>query len=159
MSPQDFKDALACWASGVAVVTADQDGLLYGLTVSSFTSVSLTPPLVLVCLAETNRMPAMLGGAGRFAISVLAEGQESASDYFARSGREPTRGFTEIDGDWTPAGRPLVAGAMGWLGCDVHALHDGGDHTIVVGRVVEAAARVDARPLVYWQRAYRTFGG
>ncbi len=157
MTPSDFKEALACWASGVAVVTTERDGLLYGLTVSSFTSVSLEPPLVLVCLADTNRMPAMLGDSGRFAVSVLSTEQQAASNYFARSGREPTADFTEIPGERTPGGLPVVAEAMGWLGCEVHAIHDGGDHTIVVGRVVEASARSGARPLMYWQRAYRTF--
>lgn len=151
----DFKDALASWASGVAVVTTNDDGLLYGLTVSSFTSLSMEPPLVLVCLNSGNRLPAMIQAANGFAVSVLARDQEAASNYFARSGREPTAEFTEVDGRWTDSGMPVVAGAIAQMVCKLHSSVVEGDHTIVVGEVLEAEAH-DGEPLLYFRRGYRS---
>lgn len=152
----DFKEALSGWASGVSVVTTNADGMLYGLTVSSFSSLSLDPPLVLVCLASGNRLPRMVEQAGAFAVSILARGQERASAYFARAGRMPTPDFVEIEGEWTRAGQPVVKDALGYLVCDLYRLLPEGDHTIVVGRVVEAVTRPDRDPLLYYRRAYRT---
>jgi flavin reductase (DIM6/NTAB) family NADH-FMN oxidoreductase RutF len=156
---EGFKAALSCWCSGVSVVTTrDAGGLMYGLTVSSFSSLSLDPPLVLVCIDNRNRFPAMVGDAGGFAVSILSADQHAASNYFARPGREPTSEFTEIDGAWTQSGQPVVKGAMAWLACELHQAIEVGDHTIVIGRVVETHAS-DGQPLLYFRRAYRTLAG
>ena len=154
----DFKAALSCWASGVCVVTTNADGMLYGLTVSSFSSLSLDPPLVLVCVANTNRMPAMIEQSRAFAVSILARGQERASSYFARSGRLPTPDFVEIDGAWASCDQPVVKDAMAHLVCELHHLLPEGDHTVVIGRVVEAVSRPGHEPLLYFRRSYRTVG-
>lgn len=151
----DFKGALASWASGVSVVTTNQGGLLYGLTVSSFTSLSLDPPLVLVCLNNSNRLPEMIEEAEGFAVSILERSQEQASNYFASRGREPTEEFTEVEGHWTESGIPVVEGAMAWIVCKLHNSIIQGDHTIIVGEVVEASADEEGRPLLYYRRAYR----
>jgi flavin reductase (DIM6/NTAB) family NADH-FMN oxidoreductase RutF len=156
---QGFKDALACWASGVCVVTTKTgEGLMYGLTVSSFSSLSLDPPLILVCIDNRNRFPAMVEESGGFAVSLLHTGQEAASNYFARSGREPSLGFQEIDGQYTDMGQPVVAGSMAWLACTLHKAIPAGDHTIVVGQVVETFAG-EGDPLLYYRRGYRTVTG
>lgn len=155
--PQQYKDALAAWASGVAVVTTNAGGLLYGLTVSSFSALSLDPPLILVCLNHANRMAPMIETSGGFAVSILGDGQRSASQYFARTGRLPTADFVEIEGQWTQSGQPVVAGALAWLACSLHRTIEEGDHTIVIGRVTEVSARQEGAPLLYWQRAYRDF--
>lgn len=153
---QGFKDALACWASGVCVITTrNVDGLMYGLTVSSFSSVSLDPPLILACIDNRNRFPGMVRESGGFAVSMLHTGQEAASNYFARSGREPTSDFVEIDGEETEMGQPVIAGSMAWLACELHSAEVVGDHTVVIGRVVETFAG-EGDPLVYYRRAYRT---
>jgi len=151
----DFKDALASWASGVSVGTTNDDGLLYGLTVSSFTSLSLDPPLVLVCLHNGNRMPDMIRDAGAFAVSILGREQEEASNYFARPGREPTAEFTEIEGRWTDSGVPVVDGALAHIVCTHRSSLEQGDHTIVIGEVTEAEARA-GEPLLYFKRRYRS---
>ena len=156
MSGAGFKEVLAQWASGVSVVTTNDQGLLYGLTVSSFSSVSLDPPLVLVCLANSNRIVPMIGAADGFAVSILADDQQSASAYFARPGRLPSQDFTEIEGEWTPSGLPVIAGALAWVTCSLHATIPQGDHTIVVGRVTEARVAAGRQPLLYWSRGYRT---
>jgi len=155
----DFKNALASWASGVSVVTVNEEGQLYGLTVSSFSSVSLDPPLILVCLANSNRMPSMVDRTGSFAVSILERGQEAASNYFASRGREPGPDFGEIDIDWTESGQPAITGASAWVSCKVHSTIIQGDHTICVGEVVEAKTADAADPLLYFRRAYRGVDG
>ncbi len=158
MAPaDDFKDALASWASGVSVVATRTGGVAYGLTVSSFTSLSFDPPLVLVCVGNKNRLPAMIREAGRFAVSLLAAGQDAASSHFARAGREPTADLG-VDEEDTSSGMPVVADASAFLACDLHDQVVVGDHTIVIGRVTEARARPDREPLLYHRRRYRTLG-
>lgn len=152
---EDFKRALGSWASGVSVVTACVDGLHYGLTVSSFSSVSLDPPLVMVCLSNHNRAVEMIRTSGRLAVSILARDQEAASNYFAASGREPAATFGDIAHEETGHGVLAVAGAMAWLACDLHEAVEMGDHTIVVGEVREARIADEGMPLMYWRRAYR----
>ncbi len=151
----DFKDVMANWTSGVSVVTTEARGLVYGLTVSSFTSVSLDPPLVLVCLSNHNRMQLMIQDSQAFTVSILSSDMEDASGYFASPGREPTTGFVGIEGDWTASGQPVVQGAMGYVECKLHQVIPGGDHVIIVGEVLHAHSRDDAEPLVYCQRGYR----
>lgn len=152
-----FRSALGSWATGVSVVTTNEGGLLYGLTVSSFTSVSLDPPLILVCINNDNRMGTMIGKASRFAVSILADDQEPASNYFATPGRAPTEGFVEIDGEWTDFDVPVVKDTLGYVVCDHHSTVEAGTHTIVMGRVISATSREDGRgPLLYWRRGYRS---
>jgi len=154
----NFKDALASWASGVSVVATRAGGLVYGLTVSSFASLSLEPPLVIACIASRSRMPAMVRESQRFAVSLLSADQGEASAAFARSGREPTPTFVGVPEDRTAAGMPVVRGAIAFLDCTLHGELPVGDHTILVGRVVEAVTNPDKSPLVYYRRGYRTLG-
>lgn len=157
-SSGDFRSVLSRWASGVSVVTSNDAGMLYGLTVSSFSALSLDPPLVLVCLANANRIVGMIEASGGFAVSMLASDQVAASSYFARPGRLPTRDFTEIEGRWTPSGQPVLAGALAWLACRTHALLPQGDHTICIGRVEDTFVDEGKEPLLYWSRGYRRIG-
>jgi flavin reductase (DIM6/NTAB) family NADH-FMN oxidoreductase RutF len=155
VSPEDFKGALGSWAAGVTVVTTRHDGLVYGLTVSSFASLSMDPLLILVCLADSNRLPRMIEASGRFGVSILAEGQEAISAYFAVSGREPVEAYTDFEnGPWV-TGSPLIAGAIAHLDCEVDRLVPGGDHTIAIGRVVGATSDPAKKPLIYFRRGYR----
>jgi flavin reductase (DIM6/NTAB) family NADH-FMN oxidoreductase RutF len=157
-SPDAFREILAHWASGVCVVTTNSDTMLYGLTVSSFTALSLDPPLVLVCLARSNRLVQMIEGSQGFAVSILSREQTAASRYFARPGRLPTTDFTEIEGEWTPVGQPVIAGALAWMACALHAIVVQGDHAIVIGRVTLTHVNEGREPLLYYDRSYRGIG-
>ena len=160
MSIEDqFKDAMATWASGVTVVSTKVDDKMYGLTASSFSSLSLKPPLVLVCLANTNRMPAMIQESRKFAISILAREQEELSNYFARSGREPSNEFDPSMGKLTDNDVPVLLNCAGYVACNMHEMLLQGDHTIAVGEVIEAYADPDKAPLIYYRRAYRGVTG
>lgn len=146
---------MGSWASGVSVVTTRRGDLLYGLTVSSLASVSADPPLVSICINNDNKGAAMITESGWFAISVLGDDQQAASNYFARSGREPTQGFVEVDGTWTESGLPIVSGAIAWLVCDVSQSVEAGTHTLFIGQVTDAGTNEGRGPLLYWRRGYR----
>lgn len=152
----EFKDALASWASGVSVVATRAGGLVHGVTVSSFASLSLDPPLVVVCIAARSRLPPMIREAGAFAVSLLSADQGEASAAFARSGREPAPSFPNVPEDHTRAGLPVVRGAVAYLECALHSEVAVGDHVIVVGRVTEAVASPEKAPLLYYRRRYHT---
>jgi flavin reductase (DIM6/NTAB) family NADH-FMN oxidoreductase RutF len=154
--PDDFRGALASWAGGVAVVATRHDGLVYGITVTSFTSLSFDPLLILVCLDNTNRLARMIQDSGKFAVSILADDQAAVARWFAVSGREPIPAFAEFGTIEMSTGSPIIAGAVAHLDCELEREVPAGDHSIVVGRVVGAASDPLRRPLLYFRRAYRT---
>ncbi len=154
VSPDDFKAALGSWAAGVTVVTTSHEGAVYGITVSSFSSVSLDPLLVLVCLADSNRLPRMIEQSGRFAVSILAAGQDGISAQFATSGREPAPSLG-VESLVLHTGAPVIDGCIAALDCELERAVTGGDHTIMIGRVVAATADSSKRPLIYYRRGYR----
>ncbi len=157
VTPEDFKGALGSWASGVTVVTTRLEDLVYGITVSSFSSLSMEPRLILVSLQDTNHLPHMIRKSGHFGVSILALGQEDVSAYFSTSGRSP---LPEFDGGFRTVtfetGSPLIDGAIAQIDCELEQALPGGDHTIAIGRVVGATFDPDKLPLMYFRRAYRS---
>jgi len=149
-----FRRALGQFASGVTVVaTRDAAGRPLGLTVSSFCSVSLHPPLVLVCIDHRSEANAGMRESGVFAVSVLAEDQEDVSRRFAAHGRAKLEGFSFLEGKH---GLPLVPGALAHLECRVRSFHDEGDHAVWVGEVRALAVR-PGRPLLHHAGSYGRF--
>ena len=155
VSADDFKGALASWSAGVTVVTTRHDGLVYGLTVSSFSSLSLDPRLIMVCFANSNRILDMVRESKTFAVSILAEDQSAISNWFSRTGREPVESFEEFTTIEWHTGSPIIAGAVAHLDCELDSLIPGGDHTIATGRVVGASYDSNLKPLMYYRRGYR----
>jgi flavin reductase (DIM6/NTAB) family NADH-FMN oxidoreductase RutF len=148
-----FRAALALRAGGVAIVTARAGERVHGMTVTDFTGVSLEPPLVLICAdKKSNTLPVIESGRN-FAVNLLATGQEALSARFASKQHEWTR-FDGLDCEDGVTGAPLIPGALASLCCRVVALHDAGDHVIVVGEVEEVRCG-EAAPLVYWSGGYR----
>jgi len=144
-----FRAAMAGVAAAVAVVTVIDRGRPRGCTISSLTSLSLDPPLLLFCLAKDSGTHTAFDAATRFSVSVLGAEQADVAHRFAGpvSGR---------DADWCWLdGLPVVPGSLVWIACSVHDRMVGGDHTILVGRVGRARAR-DGAPLVHHQRGYHT---
>ena len=147
-----FRQALAQFASGVTVVaTLDADGRPQGLTVSAFCSVSLEPPLVLVCVDNRSETHPGFANSQLFGVSVLAEHQREVSQRFATLGPDKN----QFDFARGPGGAPLVPGAVAQLECRLHAAHDAGDHRIYVGEVLRAAVN-PGPPLLYHATGYRT---
>lgn len=150
-----LRDACARFASGITVVTARAlDGTDHGMTVSAFASLSLDPPLVLVCLDRSATALPHVHAAGVFAVSILAAGQEALSDRFAD---QTVDRFAGVDVVRAAEGPALIADAAAHMVCRVWAEHPGGDHVIIVGEVLSVRTHHDA-PLVYFNRAYRTLG-
>jgi flavin reductase (DIM6/NTAB) family NADH-FMN oxidoreductase RutF len=149
VDPVAYRQVIGCFATGVAVVATAADGELCGLTVNSLTSVSLDPPLLLVCLSRESRTRAAVTAAGHFSVSLLARGQKQLSNSFARRGGDHFAGAAHRLTD----GLPTFPGSIATLMCSVRAVYDGGDHDIVVGRV-ESCAENGNDPLVFYRGRY-----
>lgn len=152
----EFRRILGHWSTGVAIVCARApDGHPCGLTANAFCSLSLDPPLVLVCVEKTADSHDCIRAAGAFAISVLASNDElTARRFAANDGNDK---FEGVAYHTTPSGSPALDDALAWVDCTVHAVYPGGDHTIFVGAVVGGDA-VEGEPLLYYRGGYRGVG-
>jgi flavin reductase (DIM6/NTAB) family NADH-FMN oxidoreductase RutF len=153
VDPSDFKAVLGRWATGVAVVTTrGADGTQIGLTVNSFASVSLDPPLVLFSIGRDAGSFEAFGKVGCFAVNLLRQDQTEVSNRFADP--EGERFAVDPTEQWV-TGAPILTDALAALDCEIHARHDGGDHVIIVGRVRKLKVLNDGHPLGYWLGGYR----
>jgi flavin reductase (DIM6/NTAB) family NADH-FMN oxidoreductase RutF len=152
-----FKDAMAAVPSGVAVVVSRLGGSFRALAASSFTSASLDPPMLLVCLDSLTQTRDAVAETSAFNLSVLERGQEFLAERF--SGRAPL-----VDSSWREVphrlganGLPIVEGCVAWFECSLRQLHPAGDHDIAVGEVI-GAGRNPGEPLILWDRAFWRLG-
>lgn len=150
--PEEFRNAMSRFASGVTVASAVLDDVDHAMTASAFTSVSLDPPLVLVCVDKSARFHQAIALTRTWAVSVLADAQVEAARWLATRGR-PLPG--QLDGvphrRGTASGAALLAGALCWLECRTWEIYDGGDHSIVVGQVLSVEIGADVDPMVYFR--------
>jgi flavin reductase (DIM6/NTAB) family NADH-FMN oxidoreductase RutF len=146
-APADFRKAMGGFPAGVTVVTARHDGRLVGTTVSAFSSVSMDPPLVMVCLKRDSRTLATLSLARAFCVNILATDQGDLAHRFAKSGADDRFALTAIEAG--VCGAPLLAGCVASVECELRAVHDGGDHEILIGRVLRVVTDETKTPLVY----------
>ena len=146
-----FKLAMSHFASGVTVVTTEQEGTPYGMTVAAFSSLSLHPPLVLVCIEKSVRTHESIAAAGKFGVSILNGTQADVSNRFASRTEDKFSGVATHRGT---TGVPLIDGAIATLECSVREQFAGGDHSIFVGEVV-AIETAEGVPLVYYRSGYR----
>lgn len=146
-----FKAAMSRWASGITVVTAQGPDGPVGLTASAFSSLSLHPPLVLVCIGQASFHHDHLAQAPGFGVHILEAGQEEVSNTFAFKRGDRFEGLAVEDG---PLGVPLLPGALARLACERYEVVEGGDHSILIGRVLTADV-AEGEPLAWWQGGYR----
>jgi len=155
VEPDALRGAMRYWSTGVAVVTSAFRDEVHGMTVSSFTSVSLTPPQVLISLAHDTRTYALVKQSRLFAVTVLSADQQDISDRFAgRTGD----GLNRLDGLETETlvtGVPVLKGGIAQFDCRVIATFSSGTHTLFIGEVLAAHGHGDSRPLLYFDRGYR----
>lgn len=150
-----FRQAAGKFASGVTVVTTAHENHLYGITATSFVSLSLSPLLVTVSINNNSPILDDIRESGIFAINVLEKQQQHVSAYFASRGRGKSVGsFGEVETHVESTGAPIVTGALSWFDCKVHTMLDGGDHLILVGEV-QAAGGGTGEPLLYFSGGYR----
>lgn len=145
--PADFRKAMGSFAAGVTVVTACHEGRLVGTTVSAFSSVSMDPPLVMVCLKRDSRTLVALSQAKTFCVNILAQEQGDLAYRFAKSGADDRFALTAVEAG--VCGAPLLAGCVTAIECELRDAHDGGDHEILVGRVLRVVTDEIKTPLVY----------
>jgi flavin reductase (DIM6/NTAB) family NADH-FMN oxidoreductase RutF len=146
-----FKAVMGSVCTPVTVVTAFDGERPHGTTVSAFSSLSLTPPMVLVALDEKSDLLAMLHSSSRFGINILSHAQDGLAGQFATKGGDKFAGV-----DWAPrAGAPHILNSACWFSCEVASLVSGGDHTIVLGNVIETDY-LDHAPLTYHRRSFGT---
>tara|TARA_Y100000588_G_scaffold366443_1_gene432170 strand:- start:735 stop:1229 length:495 start_codon:yes stop_codon:yes gene_type:complete len=155
ISTDSFRKASGRWATGVSIVTtSDPDGEPFGLTMNAVTSLSLDPPLYIVNVDISSDTLAPLLSSGTFCINVLAAGQQELSNRFAKKGNNK---FEDIPYRTGATNAPQLDGALMSIDCRVNAVHDGGDHKIVVGEVIAIVTDPDLtakKPLLYYGGSY-----
>ena len=155
VDPKALRNAFGAFATGVTVITTRQpDGTPRGFTANSFTSVSLDPPLLLVCLAKTAHSAEVFSTAPHFAVNILAEDQKAVSGLFASRAADK---FAQCAWKPGPADMPLIAGSLAQFTCQNHQLVDAGDHLILIGRIDHFATN-EGQPLGYFRGNYFSVG-
>lgn len=155
ITDQALRKMRGLFASGVTVVTTTHEGKLRGITVSAFASVSLNPTLILICLANESESKEWIAESGVFAANILSDEQEFLSERFAARAPIVNARFDGVPYHTAITGSPLLEGSLGWYDCRVEAKHDGGDHTIFVGRVEAIGYGAEGKqPLVYFANRY-----
>ncbi|MBT8198376.1 MAG: flavin reductase family protein [Acidimicrobiia bacterium] len=151
VSPEQFRSLVGSFATGVTVVTSAHEGEASGMTVSAFSSVSMDPPLVLVCLTRGKPTTDLIEGSRRFVVNILAADQQTVSDQFAYLDAEERLFSVAYEQDDT--GLPVLDGAVAHLVCRVQRTEEAGDHLIFIGEV-ESGDVSDGDPLLYYRGAY-----
>jgi 3-hydroxy-9,10-secoandrosta-1,3,5(10)-triene-9,17-dione monooxygenase reductase component len=150
-----FRTVLGHFATGVTVVTGQGPNGPLGLAANAFTSVSLDPPLVLVCMAHTSSTWPKIRRSGAFAVNFLSEEQEEVCRRFGERGADRFAGLGWRPGD---TGSPVFSDALAYVECHIEVEYAGGDHVIVVGRVVDLGVIQEGRPLIFWRGGYGSLG-
>ena len=153
---RDFRNTVGAFATGVTVITTRGPEEPYGMTANAFSSVSLDPPLVLVCVIKGTVGAEAIEGNGIFAVNVLGEEQEPISRYFSSKSRpRGPEAFHEISHSHAVTGAPVLDDVAAYLDCELVASHEAGDHVIFVGEVRAIGVNPDARPLLFHSGQYR----
>lgn len=157
---KEFRSTVGAFATGVTVVTTRGEEHAYGMTANAFSSVSLDPPLVLVCVITQSEGREHIQRNRCFAVNILGVEQEPLSRYFASRDRPRGRdAFREVPHRIASSGSPILDGAIAYLDCRLHAEHDAGDHLIFIGEVLELGANEDSEPLVFHGGQYKLVAG
>lgn len=151
IDPTDFRDVLGRFASGITVVAGLDDGEPVGFACQSFASLSLDPPLVMLAVGKTSSSWPRIERGGRFCVNILAEDQRATCAALGRSGADK---FADVSWSAGEHGTVRIDGALAYVECELHAVHEAGDHYLVTAEVVALDAREDGRPLLYFRSRY-----
>jgi len=155
-SGKEFRSTVGAFATGVTVVTTRGEEHAYGMTANAFSSVSLDPPLILVCVINPSEGADHITRNGVFAVNILSVDQEPLSRYFASRDRPKGRdAFRDVPHRVLTSGSPILEGAAAFMDCRVHAMHEAGDHLIFIGEVLELDVQDGGTPLVFHGGGYR----
>ena len=151
-----YRQVLGHFPTGVTVITAATDDGPVGLCVGSFTSVSLEPPLVAFCAGDSSTSYPRIEAAGHYCVNILAEDQEEIARVFAAKGDDKFAGI-----GWRPSaatGAPVINDVLAWIDCEIDAIHEAGDHWIVLGRVLDLEIGHEGGPLVFFRGGFGRYG-
>ena len=154
LDPEQLRHAMRAWTTGVTVVTAAHDGLQYGMTVNSFTSISLEPPLVSLALKKLTHTHGLVEKSGEFAVTILSSNQKGLSEIFAGKHPEITDRFEGVTTETLAIHAPLITGGIAFFNCRVTNSMTVGENTLFVAEVVAARGEGEGDPLVYHNRLY-----
>jgi len=155
LDPEQLRVAMRAWTTGVTIVSAAYEGERHGMTVNSFTSISLDPALVTISLQASTRTHELVTRAGAFALTILSAKQRAISDLFAGRGIAVADRFAGLEAETLVTGAPFIKGGLAWLDCRVVHTYAGGMNTLFVAEVVSARGTGEGLPLVYHNREYR----
>ena len=158
VSAEELRSVLRQWASGITVVTAAHDGVLHGMTVSSFSSVALKPPLVSVNIERRTRTYTLMTEAGAFGVNILASDQQDLAQRFGGGVSDLEERLEGVSHSLGELGSPLLEGCLAKLECRVYATLPAGTHTVFVGEVTARDMDPVKSPLLYWRREFRSLG-
>jgi len=155
LDPEQLRQSMRAWTSGVTIVTASHAGEQHGMTVSSFTSIALEPPLVIVSLQTVSRTHELVLQSNVFAITILADGQQEISDRFAGRMSDTKDRFAGLETETLVTGVPFIKGGLAYLDCRVSQAIEVGTNTLFLAEVVAARGNGEGKPLVYHDRKYQ----
>ena len=158
LDPEQLRQAMRAWSSGVTIVTASYGGEQHGMTVSSFTSVALEPPMIIISLQTASRTQALVSQAHTFAVTILAEGQQEVSDRFAGRIPDAEDRLAGLETETLVTGTPFIKGGLAYLDCRVAQSIPVGANTLFLAEVVAARGNGESQPLVYHDRKYYKLG-
>ncbi|GAB4571933.1 MAG: hypothetical protein Fur0017_22210 [Anaerolineales bacterium] len=154
LDPEALRSAMRAWSAGVTVVTAAYDGEMHGMTVNSFTSISLDPPLLIISLQQNTRTHELVTKSRAFGLTILAADQIKVSDLFAGRMPEVADRMAAVKTEILVTGSPLIVGGLAWLDCRILQTYDAGKTTLFIAEAIAARATGSGEPLIYHNREY-----
>lgn len=154
VTPELLRQVMGKFATGVTIVTTKTNDGIHGLTVNAFTSVSLEPPLVLICIQNEGFSHEQVAGTDSFVVNILSGEQEDLANRFANPALSSQERFEKLDYELTPKGIPLLSGVLGHLECHTVNRYPGGDHTIFLGQVENTEVAERRKPLLFYDREF-----
>lgn len=154
LDPETLRSAMRAWSAGVTIVTALHEGVRHGMTVNSFTSISLAPPIISISLQHSSRTNELVAKSRAFALTMLASDQKDISDRFAGRMSEAVDRFEGLKTETMVTGAPFILGGLAWLDCRIIHTFDAGMNTLFIAEVLAARSFEGSLPLVYHDRGY-----
>ena len=154
LDPEKLRAAMRAWSAGVTVVTAVHEGYKHGMTVNSFTSISLEPAMITISLRDSTRTHELVSKSRAFGLTILSAGQSKISDLFAGKITEIEDRFVDLQTETLVTGSPLIVGGLAWLDCRVIETFNVGENTLFIAEVLAARDTNDGQPLIYHNRKY-----
>ena len=155
LDPDKLRQAMRAWTSGVTIVTASHEGEQHGMTVSSFTSIALEPPIIIISLQTGSRTHKLVSQSNAFAVTILAEGQQDISDRFAGRIPDAEDRFVDVETETLASGAPFIKGGLAYIDCRVTQTIPVGTNTLFLAKVAAARGDGEGRPLVYHDGSYQ----